>query len=229
MTPTANTVAAKRWPTVQFQPREGRTWASSSLVAGGSLSRLAGMLDCSVSAHDCPTDRPRIDQHLRYRRCDRHGDPDNAKHRVAGDDHDDGHPHDQKRSHARPDEEPTRHEFQQSLRGGPLHRAIIARSLPDASGHDRSRPRSSTPAPTPCSQSCAGPECRSGRGAAGRPPLGTNPERNRRSEATDSSKVRTFRLFLDLVAQKDHAVLEPGALDQLQVLPILEDARSLAA
>ena len=43
------------------------------------------------------------------------------------------------------------------------------------------------------------------------------------------SKVRTFRLFLDLVAQKGHAIFEPGGLDQLQVLPILEDACSLAA
>ena len=43
------------------------------------------------------------------------------------------------------------------------------------------------------------------------------------------SKVRTFRLFLDLVAQKGHAVFEPGGLDQLQVLRILEHVRSLAA
>ena len=36
-------------------------------------------------------------------------------------------------------------------------------------------------------------------------------------------------LFLDLVAQKYHAVFERGGLDQLQVLLILENARSLAA
>jgi hypothetical protein len=42
-------------------------------------------------------------------------------------------------------------------------------------------------------------------------------------------KMRTFRLFLDLVTQKCHAVFERGGLDQLQVLPILENARSLAA
>ena len=44
-----------------------------------------------------------------------------------------------------------------------------------------------------------------------------------------STRVRTFRSFLDLVAQKYHAVFERGGLDQLQVLPILENARSLAA
>jgi hypothetical protein len=37
-----------------------------------------------------------------------------------------------------------------------------------------------------------------------------------------------LRLFLDLVAQKCKAVLERGGLDQLQVLPIFEDARSPA-
>jgi hypothetical protein len=41
--------------------------------------------------------------------------------------------------------------------------------------------------------------------------------------------VRTLRLFLDLVAQKGHAVFKPGGLDQLQVLRILEHVRSLAA
>jgi hypothetical protein len=43
--------------------------------------------------------------------------------------------------------------------------------------------------------------------------------------------VRTcgaFRLFLDLVAQKCQSVFEPGGLGQLQVLPIGENARSLA-
>jgi hypothetical protein len=49
------------------------------------------------------------------------------------------------------------------------------------------------------------------------------------STILEESKVRTFRLFRDLVAQKYHAVFEPGGLEQLQVLPILEKARSLAA
>lgn len=40
--------------------------------------------------------------------------------------------------------------------------------------------------------------------------------------------VRRFRSFLDLVAQQCHAVVERGGLDQLQVSPILENARSLA-
>jgi len=48
-------------------------------------------------------------------------------------------------------------------------------------------------------------------------------------ESRCSSKGRTFRLFLDLVAQKYQAVFERGGLDQLQVLRILENARSLAA
>ena len=37
------------------------------------------------------------------------------------------------------------------------------------------------------------------------------------------------QLPFDLVAQKYHAVFERGGLDQLQVLPILENAPSLAA
>jgi hypothetical protein len=49
------------------------------------------------------------------------------------------------------------------------------------------------------------------------------------STIQEESKVQTFRLFLDLVAQKHHAVFEPGGVDQLQVLRILENARSLAA
>ena len=43
------------------------------------------------------------------------------------------------------------------------------------------------------------------------------------------TRVRTFRSLPDLVAQKYHAVFERGRLDQLEVLPILENARSLAA
>ena len=38
-----------------------------------------------------------------------------------------------------------------------------------------------------------------------------------------------IRLFLDRVAQKYQAVVEPGGLDQLQVPRVLENARSLAA
>jgi hypothetical protein len=35
------------------------------------------------------------------------------------------------------------------------------------------------------------------------------------SPASDSSKVRTLRLVVDLVAQEYHAVFERGGLDQL--------------
>ena len=49
------------------------------------------------------------------------------------------------------------------------------------------------------------------------------------STIQEESKVRTLRILVDLVAQKYHAVLERGGLNQLQVLPILENARSLAA
>jgi hypothetical protein len=47
--------------------------------------------------------------------------------------------------------------------------------------------------------------------------------------AVQPTAPRTFRLFLDLVAHKYHAVFERGGLDELQVLRILEDVRSLAA
>lgn len=61
---------------------------------------------------------------------------------------------------------------------------------------------------------------------------GTNPDSCRARPrfawpASDSSKVGTLRLLLDLVAQKRHAVFDRGRLDELQVLPILENARPL--
>ena len=42
------------------------------------------------------------------------------------------------------------------------------------------------------------------------------------------SPVRAFHLSLDPVAQNCHAVFERGGFEQQQVLPILENARSLA-
>ena len=68
-------------------------------------------------------------------------------------------------------------------------------------------------------------DCRHHR-ASGTPADAHNEQHGRRPIL---SKVLTLRLFLDLVAQKGHAVFEPGGLDQLQVLGILEHVRSLAA
>jgi hypothetical protein len=68
-------------------------------------------------------------------------------------------------------------------------------------------------------------DCRHHR-ASGTPADAHNEQHGRRPIL---SKVRTLRLFLDLVAQKGHAVFKPGGLDQLQVLRILEHVRSLAA
>jgi hypothetical protein len=56
------------------------------------------------------------------------------------------------------------------------------------------------------------------------------PGQTHRSRApADSSKARTFRLLLDLVAEDYHAVFEQGGLNRRQVVPILEDAGPLAA
>ena len=41
--------------------------------------------------------------------------------------------------------------------------------------------------------------------------------------------MRTFYLFPELLAQKYDAVFKPGGLEQAQVLPVFEDAHSLAA
>lgn len=47
------------------------------------------------------------------------------------------------------------------------------------------------------------------------------------STIQEESKVRTFRLFLDLVAQKYHAVFERSGLDQLQMSGVREGGRDL--
>ena len=59
----------------------------------------------------------------------------------------------------------------------------------------------------------------------GRPPMPTT---------SSMAGVRFFRkcglsAYFLISAQKGHAVFEPGGLDQLQVLRILEHVRSLAA
>ena len=68
-----------------------------------------------------------------------------------------------------------------------------------------------------------------GANTAEREPASTRASRSAHDRDLGALLVVLLGLFLDLVAQKYHVVFERGGLDQLQVLPILEDAPSLAA
>lgn len=100
----------------------------------------------------------------------------------------------------------------------------IKRYLHDGSGHVATAAAQVTDVRQPVSSSLTPPS----------PPSSNAPASRSSSSAPTSGKSATPPtgpppLVLDLVAEEGQAVSEPGGLDQLQVLLILEEARSLAA